>query len=150
MQVEVRFKSTAMPNVLTISDVHAQTGVAPSALRYYERRGLVRPVGRAGGKRTYAPGVIEQLALIDLLKQAGFTLTEITKMVDSRGGVGRKWRGLAESKLAQLDAQLSFVRRAKTFVEHSLRCPHPTPSECPVFRRHVQAHARALRPAEER
>ena len=63
--------------VLDISELSALTGLAPSALRFYERRGLLTPIGRAGGKRVYRAGAVQQVALIDLLKISGFTLPEI-------------------------------------------------------------------------
>jgi DNA-binding transcriptional MerR regulator len=129
---------------IDITELAARTGVAPSALRFYERRKLLKPVGRAGGKRTYDPSAQAQVAVIDLLKQAGFTLTEIATIVDADGHVAPDWRDVARSRLAELEAQIEFATNAKTLLEHTIACPHPTPDECPVFRLHVAAHSLAL------
>jgi DNA-binding transcriptional MerR regulator len=130
--------------MIDISELAARTGSAPSALRFYERRKLLKPSGRAGGRRTYDESAVVQVALIDLLKQAGYTLNEIAQMVDASGRVDRDWRNLARTKLKELEAQIAFARRAKTLIEHSIACPHPTPDRCPVFRRHLAAHVKAL------
>ncbi|HYZ92439.1 MAG TPA: MerR family transcriptional regulator [Actinomycetota bacterium] len=131
-------------NTLTIGDLAARTGVAPSALRFYERRGLLKPVGRAGGKRTYEQGAVEQVAVVDLLKVAGFTLAEVAQIVDADGRVNPDWREVARARLADLEAQLEFVARAKEMLEHTIACPHPTPDRCPVFSARVAAHARSM------
>jgi DNA-binding transcriptional MerR regulator len=70
---------------LGIGDVARRTGLATSALRYYERVGLLAPDGRANGKRYYGPGSADRIALILLCQDAGFTLAEIRS---SRPGVG--------------------------------------------------------------
>ena len=51
---------------MDIAEVARRTGIAASALRYYERRGLIASVGPAGTRRRFAPGVLDQLALIAL------------------------------------------------------------------------------------
>ena len=135
---------------IDITDLAARTGVAPSALRFYERRGLLRPVGRAGGKRAYSPFAQAQVAVIDLLKQAGFTLSEISSIVDADGRVDPDWREIARAKLAELEEQIAFATRAKAVIEHSIACPHPTPDRCPVFVGHVAAHMDAMQQRADR
>lgn len=133
-----------MEQTITISEVFASTGIAPSALRFYERCGLVGPVGRAGGKRVYHRSVIEQLALIDLMQQASFTLSEIADMVDTDGRIDPSWRDSARAKLVELDQRLQRIDRAKTLLEHTLLCEHPTLHDCPHLRGALAAHAETL------
>ena len=59
---------------ISISEVTRQTGIQPSALRYYEEIGLLAPTRRIGGRRHYDEGVLQRLALIQTGQQAGFTL----------------------------------------------------------------------------
>jgi DNA-binding transcriptional MerR regulator len=132
------------PEAIDITDLSARTGVAPSALRFYERRGLLKPVGRAGGKRTYSPIAVAQVAVIDLLKQAGFTLGEIASIVDADGNVDPGWRDVARTKLAELEEQIAYAERAKLLIEHTIACPHPTPAQCPAFMGFVAEHVRSL------
>jgi DNA-binding transcriptional MerR regulator len=143
LQVEVRFKSMASSS-LTISELAQRTGLAPSALRYYERCGLIEPVGRAGGKRVYGARAVEQIALVDLLKISGFTLAEIAELIDPDGRVGADWRDRAAAKRRELEAQMSTTKLALTMIEHTLECPHQSLDECPVHRRIVRDHAAAM------
>lgn len=85
LQVEVRFKSRGlMPNrfgLIAIGELARRTGLASSALRYYERVGLLSPAARAGGRRHYATSSAERVALVQLCQDAGFTLREIRALL---------------------------------------------------------------------
>jgi DNA-binding transcriptional MerR regulator len=129
---------------MTISELAERTGLAPSALRFYERCGLIDPIGRAGGKRVYDDRAVEQIALVDLLKISGFTLSEIGALIDPAGRVRPDWRDRAAEKRRQLEAQLSTTQVALTMIEHTLECPHPSLDECPVHRRIVRDHAASM------
>lgn len=126
---------------LTITQLRERTGLAASALRFYEQRGLLRPTGRAGGRRLYDPDAVEHLALIDLLQAAGFTLTEIKELVGEGARFSAGWRAAAVHKLAQLDAQLDQLRRARQSLRHMIDCRSEVLDECPVHRAVVRAHA---------
>ena len=142
VQPEVRFKS--MGAKLTIIELGGRTGLASSALRFYERRGLLRSSGRSGGMRVYDESAVEQIALVDLLKIVGFTLTEIAEVVDVRGRVSDDWRDKARIKVGELEARIAELRRARAILQHTINCPHPTLNECPVFRAGVADHAAKL------
>jgi MerR family transcriptional regulator, redox-sensitive transcriptional activator SoxR len=62
---------------LTISQVARQVRLQPSAIRYYERIGLLARAERISGQRRYDPNVLYRLAIIQRARQLGFTLTEI-------------------------------------------------------------------------
>lgn len=62
------------------------TGIPASALRYYEEKGLIASLRDKGERRRYAPGVLDQLALIALGQAAGLTLDEIRTMLTPEGG----------------------------------------------------------------
>ena len=95
--------------VLRIGDLAAQAGVSVDALRYYERRGLIRPTGRRpSGYREYPP---EAVALVRFIKRAqalGFTLAEVDELVRLRderssGRVAVEVRGVAVNKIRDID-----------------------------------------------
>src|SRR5262252_4201275 len=65
---------------LTISQVARQIRLRPSAIRYYERIGLLPPAQRLGGQRRFDPRVLYRLAIIQRARQLGFTLTEIRQL----------------------------------------------------------------------
>ena len=74
-----------MADLLTISEVSRRSGVAASALRFYEEKGLIASVGRQGLRRVFDAGVLERLALIAVGRSAGFSLDEIARMFTSGG-----------------------------------------------------------------
>ena len=85
-----------------IGEVARRTGLRPSAVRYYEERGLIAPDERRGGKRAYSEKAVERLILIVRAKELGFTLDEIRELLD--GFAERRWSRLASEKLAALEA----------------------------------------------
>lgn len=129
---------------LTISVLRARTGVAASALRFYERKGLLRAAGRAGGKRFYDEGAVEQVALIDLLKLAGFTLSGIAALVGPSGRTAPGWRAAAGEKLRELDDRIREIQRARTALQQMLGAPNEHLDDCPEHHRILRAHAEAL------
>ncbi|MEV0614688.1 MerR family transcriptional regulator [Nonomuraea sp. NPDC050404] len=131
-------------NELTISELRARTGVASSALRFYERKGLLYATRRAGGKRVYDEVAVEQIALIDLLKQAGFTLSEIAALVGPDGRTALGWRAAAVAKLRELDERVERIQRAQKALRHTIECRRDHLDDCPVHHRILRAHADAL------
>ena len=91
--------------------------------------------------RVYDESAIEQIALVDLLTLAGFTLGEIAELIDLRGRVASDWREKAEAKIGELDARIKELRVARTLLKHTLQCQHPSLDTCPVFRQGVADHA---------
>ena len=83
--------------MLSIGEVAKRTGVAASALRYYEREGLIPKAERSGGKRVYAIDILDRLALIGVAKAAGFSIAEVKTLLSGfarRTPPGRRWRTL--------------------------------------------------------
>ena len=70
---------------MDIGELARQSGAAPSALRFYEEKGLIRSSGRHGLRRQYEPEVLDQVALIALGRSAGLTLDEIGQMLTVGG-----------------------------------------------------------------
>jgi DNA-binding transcriptional MerR regulator len=126
-------------DVLDIAELGGRTGTAPSALRYYERLGLLAPTGRAGGRRKYASSAAERVALIRLCQDAGFTLAEIARLL--RVNTGRKavWARFAQEKVDELEHRISEAQQAKALLEHALSCPAPNLFTCPNFQRELRA-----------
>jgi MerR family redox-sensitive transcriptional activator SoxR len=118
---------------LSIGEVARRSGVAASALRYYEREGLIPRAGRVGARRVWHADVLDRLALIQVAKAAGFTIAEIQTLLSGfarRAPPGQRWRKLATRKLAELEARLAEVERMKRVLEAVTRCECPTLEEC--------------------
>lgn len=115
---------------LTIGEVARQAGVAATTLRYYEQIGLVPPPGRLGGQRRYDDSVLARLEVIRLCKSAGFALEEIQLLFADDAPGRPASRALAEAKLAEIDAQLKSLTRARAVIEWGMRCTCPSIDAC--------------------
>lgn len=144
IEVEVNFKSSAvkapMQSPLDISDVARRSGVAASALRYYERKGLIRSLESSGVRRRFAPGVLDQLALIALGQAAGFSLDEIRHMF-APDGAARIDRAMLSAKADELDRTIRRLKAMSDGLRHAAACRAPSHAECPSFQRLLKAAA---------
>ncbi|WP_129662792.1 MerR family transcriptional regulator [Phytoactinopolyspora endophytica] len=126
-------------DLVPIGKLARRTGVATSALRYYERLGLLSPAELGNQGRRYTPESAERVAFIRLCQDAGFTLAETGRILEAWGREGRGWRQQAQRKVAELDARISDAQRAREMIQHALDCPHRDPNTCPNFRSALQA-----------
>jgi len=118
---------------LRIGEVAARSGLATSAIRFYEAERLIPKPDRRNGQRVYPEAVLDQLALIDLAKRAGFTVAEIKQLVAGfarRAPPGERWRALARSKRAELDRRIAEAEAMKAVLERVTRCRCPTVEDC--------------------
>jgi len=113
---------------LSISDVARQMRLRPSAIRYYEKLGILPAPERIGGKRRYDRTVLYRLAVIQRAREAGFALHEIrTLFFGFQEGTRAqaRWRRLADRKLAELNAlagQIRSMRRLLQRLKANCRC----------------------------
>ena len=104
--------------LLDIAEVAERCGVAPSALRFYEKRGLVSPAGRNGLRRTYRPDVLGRLTLIACARGAGFTIAQIAAFLRATPDDAELRVQMARKALA-LEEDIARLSRMRD----SLRCP---------------------------
>ncbi|MDQ6802020.1 MAG: MerR family transcriptional regulator [Acidobacteriota bacterium] len=108
-----------------IGEVARRVGVRPSAVRYYEARGLITPFGRTGGKRVYGQEAVERMALISFAKAVGFSLAEIRKLLAGfphGTPAGVRWSELAAAKLVELDAMSQRIDVMRAALQKISRC----------------------------
>jgi MerR family transcriptional regulator, redox-sensitive transcriptional activator SoxR len=115
---------------LTIGRVAEETGVAATTLRYYEQIGLVPVPARVGGQRRYDESVLTRLEVIGLCKSAGFALDEIQVLFADDAPGRPASRALAEAKLAEIDARMESLSRARAVIEWGMRCTCPSIDDC--------------------
>jgi DNA-binding transcriptional MerR regulator len=125
---------------MDIAEVARQSGVPASTLRFYEEKGLIASTGRHGLRRTFAPAVLERLALIALGRAAGFTLEETAGMFASDGRP-RVDRRMLAAKADELDTTIRKLIAMRSGLRHAAACPAPSHMECPTFRRLLGAAA---------
>jgi MerR family transcriptional regulator, redox-sensitive transcriptional activator SoxR len=115
--------------MMSIGDVARQAGLRASAIRYYERMGLLPAPARASGRRRYDERVLFQLQMIAFARRSGFTLREIRQLFAGRPYSARL-RKLAGEKMTELDAVISRAHDMQRLLQHALRCSCITLEEC--------------------
>jgi DNA-binding transcriptional MerR regulator len=118
---------------LTIGELARRTGVATSALRYWEELGLLAAPARVSGQRRYPPSAVERVGEILLLRDVGYTLRELKTLVASRSQAGDGWRELHRRKLSELDHRIAQAHAARAAIAHALACPHDDVLACPNY-----------------
>ncbi|MDO9322143.1 MAG: helix-turn-helix domain-containing protein [Pseudomonas sp.] len=131
---------------MDIAEVAKRSGLPASALRFYEEKGLIVSLGRQGERRSFAPQILDQLALIALAQSAGFSLDEIRSMF-APGGAPAIDRQMLADKADELDANIKRLQAMSRGLRHAAACPAPSHAECPTFQKLVKvaaasAHAR--------
>lgn len=119
---------------MDIGDVARHSGVSVSALRFYEQKGLIAPVGRHGLRRVFDETVLQRLALISLGRAAGFSLSEIATIFDSNGHIAIDRRMLA-NKADELDKTIRRLQAMRDGLRHAAACPKRRHVDCPSFQR---------------
>jgi DNA-binding transcriptional MerR regulator len=125
---------------MDIAEVAKKSGLPASALRYYEEKGLITSAGRQGLRRTFAPGVLDQLALIALGQAAGFSLDDIGAMFSSDGQASIDRKSLS-AKADELDNTIKRLKAMRNGLRHAAVCPAPSHAECPTFQRLLRSAA---------
>ena len=126
---------------LTISEVARQVGLQPSAIRYYERIGILPPAQRISGQRRYDTAVLYRLAVIQWARQVGFTLEEIRQLFFGFRNVTRaseRWQKLSRRKLVELDVLMDGIKTVRRLLEKMMQnCRCETLEQCGkgIFRR---------------
>jgi MerR family transcriptional regulator, redox-sensitive transcriptional activator SoxR len=122
-----------METTLSIGEVARASGIATSAMRYYESIGLIAAPARKSGQRRYDASVIKTIGFIHLAQHAGFTMLEIQTLLHgfpTQTPPSARWKQLAEHKLLDIQDQLERILEMKRTLEEGLKCGCLTISEC--------------------
>ena len=115
--------------MLPIGEVARRAGLNASAIRYYERLGLLPAPGRVGGRRRYGSEALTRLAAIRFARDSGFTIREIRYLLGGKPYAGRL-RRLARDKILELDGVIGRARAMQSLLKRGLRCRCLTAEEC--------------------
>jgi DNA-binding transcriptional MerR regulator len=136
-------RSEITPRLLSIGELAERTGVATTALRYYDQLGLVRPAAReSGGRRRYAASSVADVSVIRFFREVGFTLAEIDSLLAA--GKQRSRQEIIDRKLAEFTEQQHQLKVARELLEHGRRCPAGDPMRCSRFWSIIEGHRRGL------
>lgn len=116
----------AWSSTLSIREVAARSGVAPSALRFYEARGLIVAHRARSGHRRYHRAVLRRLAFIVFAQRVGLTLGEIREelaRLPHDHPPGREdWSAFAAAWTTRIDARLAELRRLRDSLTECIGC----------------------------
>jgi DNA-binding transcriptional MerR regulator len=120
------------PELLDIAEVADRSGLAASALRFYEREGLIQSAARSGLRRQYSHDVLLRLSAISLARLGGFSIAEIRTLFATEGRA-EEWKPLAAVKLDELTSQIDRLEFLRTNLQHALACTSPNIWSCKYF-----------------
>lgn len=118
---------------MQISAVAEAVRMTPSAIRYYERKGFIRPVGRVAGRREFDEKSILTLRFLKLAQSAGFALRETKQLLDIGFGDTRpqaEWLALLSNKREALRQQAAEIRQMDVLLEQFETCRCPSLEDC--------------------
>ncbi len=110
---------------MKIGELARRTNLNASAIRYYEKLGLLAPPQRLGGQRRYASDALHRVLLIRFAGDMGFTLSEIKLFLSGltdNTPVGPRWKKLANRKLTEVEQNIARSLKLKSLLQSLLRC----------------------------
>ena len=124
--------------MLTIGELSSRSGVAQSALRFYERQGLIHADRTDGNQRRYVPTTLRRVALIQAGKHAGIPLERIRQALDTlpeRGPTKRDWERLSRSWARELDERIATLEAIRTRLTSCIGCGCLSLKSCHLINR---------------
>ena len=112
---------------MTIGEVADSTGLATSAVRYYDEIGLIAAATRIGGKRRFTPDTVGRVIFVKRCKDAGFSLEEIGLILDDTAG---GWHDLVDAKRAELIARRDRLDQVIATLDEIRACGCQVVAEC--------------------
>jgi MerR family redox-sensitive transcriptional activator SoxR len=111
---------------LAIGEVSERSGLAVSAIRFYEDKGLITSDRTSGGQRRFRRDVLRRLAFIQAAQRVGLTLEEIaaamTALPADTGPTGSEWRDLSASWRPLLDERIALLHALRDQLDHCIGC----------------------------
>ena len=127
------------PAHLSIGALAARSGVAPSALRFYEDQGLLRPQRSPGGRRLYQRADLRRVAVVQAAATLGLSLKEIRSTLDglprSRTPTREDWERVSRTWKARVDRRLAELQRLRATLDGCIGCGCLSLDRCPIYNR---------------
>ena len=119
-------------SLLTIGEVAERAGVSTSAIRFYERRGLLVADARRSGQRRYRESTLRRLVFIGMLQDAGLALEDIDGILNAPNV--QAWKAIARRRLEVLDAEIARMQEARDYLAGALLCRYDHPAtDCKIM-----------------
>ena len=127
----------ALNDGLSIGALAGRTGLAVSAIRYYEAQGLIRPWRNAGGQRRFERADLRRLSFVMIAQQFGFTLPQIKAELDrlpgARTPTKSDWARISEGFRAALDARIATLTKLRDNLDGCIGCGCLSLEACALY-----------------
>ena len=124
-------------DVLSIGELSMRSGVAVSALRYYEQVGLLISTRTGGGQRRYARSALRRVAVVQAAQRVGLSLAEVrAAMADlppDRAPTAREWARLSRSWRPRLEARIAELERVRDDLDGCIGCGCLSLQRCRLY-----------------
>lgn len=121
---------------LTIGEVAQRVGINASAIRYYERNGVLPEPSRVSGQRRYTEATVDRLQVLDVAKRAGFNLDEakvLLATIDGGTPAHEELQALATRKLPEVHALIARAEAMRDWLTTATGCSCDTLDVCALF-----------------
>ncbi|MEN8833473.1 MAG: redox-sensitive transcriptional activator SoxR [Pacificibacter sp.] len=140
----------ALSKELSIGQVAARTGIAVSALRYYESEGLLQANRNAGGQRRYARVALRRISFIIAAQKFGFSIARIRELLkdlpENRTPNEADWGKIALDFRAELDAKIASLEKLRDNLEGCIGCGCLSMKKCAIYNKDDAVAARGPGP----
>lgn len=127
---------SVQPVLFSIGKVAQRSGVATSALRFYESKGLINSVRNAGGQRLYRRDELRRVAIIKAAQRLGIPLTDIAQALsalpDNRTPTAADWRKLSSRWQQQLSERIEQLLKLRDALDGCIGCGCLSLTACPL------------------
>jgi len=122
---------------LTIGDLAARTGLAVSAIRFYETHGIVKPLRNKGGDRRYGRSDIRRLSFVIAAQKLGFSLSEIAphlrRLPDHKAPTKADWTRIGKSFRRDIDARIAALEDLRDKLDGCIGCGCLSLKTCALY-----------------
>lgn len=130
-------------NELTVGEVSARTGLAVSAIHFYEERGFVAPERTRAGHRRYQRADIRKLSFVKIAQELGFSLSQIAKKLDrlphNRAPTKADWTRISKSFRADIDERIERLNMLRDKLDGCIGCGCLSLRSCALYNRRDEA-----------
>ncbi|MFI6154101.1 MerR family transcriptional regulator [Kitasatospora sp. NPDC051170] len=115
---------------MTIGQLAEITDVPASAIRFWERNGLLPAPERQSGQRRYPPSAADRIVLLRKFQQAGLSLAEVREFQEDQP----RRQAMIRAKIAEVEQRMLDLDHAHQLLTHALQCGRTDIVTCPTFR----------------
>ncbi|MEE9453573.1 MAG: redox-sensitive transcriptional activator SoxR [Paracoccaceae bacterium] len=136
--------------MLSIGQLAARTGLAVSAIRYYETQGLIAPGRNAGGQRRFMRADIRRLSFVMIAQKCGFSIEQIREqfqsLPDARTPTKADWSRISRRFRAELNARIDTLSNLRDRLDGCIGCGCLSLKNCALYNPEDRAHKHGVGP----